>query len=216
MNFVLAMSHTETADLDGIAGAAVRLMEQLGAPGAGLAVAAENLFPPIPSEVILPLAGFAASRGEIALAAAIVWTTIGSVFGALLLYLIGQAFGRRRMYALFDRLPLVNAVDLERSEGWFARHGDKAVFLGRMVPLVRSLVSVPAGVEAMPLGRFLVLTAAGSALWNSTFVLAGYGLGENWPRIEPYADILQKLVMVAVIAAAGLFVVRRVRSVRAR
>lgn len=210
------MSHTETADLDGIAGAAVRLMEQLGAPGAGLAVAAENLFPPIPSEVILPLAGFAASRGEIALAAAIVWTTIGSVFGALLLYLIGQAFGRRRMYALFDRLPLVNAVDLERSEGWFARHGDKAVFLGRMVPLVRSLVSVPAGVEAMPLGRFLVLTAAGSALWNSTFVLAGYGLGENWPRIEPYADILQKLVMVAVIAAAGLFVVRRVRSVRAR
>ncbi|AVH25587.1 DedA family protein [Nocardia cyriacigeorgica] len=216
MNFVHAMTQTETGDLGGLAGLAVRLMEQLGAPGAGLAVAAENLFPPIPSEVILPLAGFAASRGEISLAAAIVWTTIGSVFGALLLYLIGQAFGRRRMYALFDRLPLVNAVDLERSEEWFARHGDKAVFLGRMVPLVRSLVSVPAGVEAMPLGRFLVLTAAGSALWNSTFVLAGYALGENWTRVEPYADILQKLVIVAVIAAAGLFVVRRVRSVRAR
>ncbi|WP_369028077.1 DedA family protein, partial [Nocardia farcinica] len=151
-------------------------MEQLGAPGAGLAVAAENLFPPIPSEVILPLAGFSASRGEISLVGAVVWTTIGSVFGALLLYLIGQAFGRRRMYALFDRLPLVNTADLARSEDWFARHGTKAVFLGRMVPLVRSLVSVPAGLEAMPVGRFLVLTAAGSALWNSTFVLAGYAL----------------------------------------
>ncbi|MBF6428404.1 DedA family protein [Nocardia cyriacigeorgica] len=216
MNFVHAMTQTETGDLDGLAGAAVRLMEQLGAPGAGLAVAAENLFPPIPSEVILPLAGFSASRGEISLVGAIVWTTIGSVFGALLLYLIGQAFGRRRMYALFDRLPLVNTADLARSEDWFARHGTKAVFLGRMVPLVRSLVSVPAGLEAMPVGRFLVLTAAGSALWNSTFVLAGYALGENWTRIEPYADCLQKLVIVAVVAAAGLFVLRRVRSVRAR
>ncbi len=216
MNFVHAMTQTETGDLDGLAGAAVRLMEQLGAPGAGLAVAAENLFPPIPSEVILPLAGFSASRGEISLVGAVVWTTIGSVFGALLLYLIGQAFGRRRMYALFDRLPLVNTADLARSEDWFARHGTKAVFLGRMVPLVRSLVSVPAGLEAMPVGRFLVLTAAGSALWNSTFVLAGYALGENWTRIEPYADFLQKLVIVAVVAAAGLFVLRRVRSVRAR
>lgn len=216
MNLQRALAQNDTGDLGGLAGLAVDLMERLGAPGAGLAVAAENLFPPIPSEVILPLAGFTASRGEISLVAAVAWTTIGSVIGALLLCLVGRAVGRRRMYALVARLPLVSTTDLERSEEWFARHGTKAVFLGRMVPLVRSLVSVPAGVEAMPLGRFLLLTAAGSALWNSAFVLAGYALGENWGVVEPYADVLQKAVIAAVAGAVAVFVVRRIRSLRAR
>ncbi|NLU81389.1 DedA family protein [Rhodococcus sp. HNM0569] len=216
MDLILGASQSSTVELDGLAGLAVDLMELLGAPGAGLAVAAENLFPPIPSEVILPLAGFAASRGEISLGAALLWTTLGSIIGALLLYFIGRAVGRRRMYALVAKMPLVTTTDLERSEEWFSRHGAKAVFLGRMVPLVRSLVSVPAGVEAMPPGRFLLLTAAGSALWNSAFVLAGYGLGENWGAVEPYADVLQKLVIVVGAVAVTLFVVRRVRSLRAR
>ncbi len=120
------------------------------------------------------------------------------------------------MYAVVERLPLVNTSDLRRGEEWFARHGEKSVLLGRMVPLVRSVISVPAGVEAMPVGRFVVLTALGSALWNSIFVLAGYLLGENWGVVEPYADVLQKLVIVAVVAAVAVFVVRRVRSIRAR
>ena len=216
MNFVHTLSQSPTDELDGLAGLSLQLMDLLGAPGAGVAVAAENLFPPIPSEVILPLAGFAASRGEISLTSAIMWTTLGSLVGALLLYLAGRVFGRRRMYAAVERLPLVNAADLRRSEAWFARHGDKSVLLGRMVPLVRSAVSVPAGVEAMPVGRFVVLTVLGSALWNSIFVLAGYFLGENWGVVEPYADVLQKLVIVTVVGAVAVFVVRRVRSVRAR
>ena len=216
MNFVHTLSQSPTDELDGLAGLSLQLMDLLGAPGAGVAVAAENLFPPIPSEVILPLAGFAASRGEISLTSAIMWTTLGSLVGALLLYLAGRVFGRRRMYAAVERLPLVNAADLRRSEAWFARHGDKSVLLGRMVPLVRSAVSVPAGVEAMPVGRFVVLTVLGSALWNSIFVLAGYFLGENWGVVEPYADVLQKLVIATAVAAVAVFVVRRVRSVRAR
>ncbi|USI89993.1 DedA family protein [Rhodococcus sp. D-6] len=216
MNFAQTLPQSPTDELDGLAGLSLQLMEMLGAPGAGLAVAAENLFPPIPSEVILPLAGFAASRGEISLVSAVVWTTLGSLVGALLLYLAGRAFGRQRMYAVVERLPLVNTPDLRRGEEWFARHGEKSVLLGRMVPLVRSVISVPAGVEAMPVGRFVVLTALGSALWNSIFVLAGYLLGENWGVVEPYADVLQKLVIVAVVAAVAVFVVRRVRSIRAR
>ena len=149
---------------DGIVGWVTDLMEALGAPGAGLAVALENLFPPIPSEVILPLAGFTASRGGMSLLAAILWTTVGSVVGALALYAVGAALGRERIRAVAARLPLVKVSDLDRTEAWFARHGVKAVFLGRMIPIFRSLISVPAGVERMSVGLFLAFTALGSLI----------------------------------------------------
>lgn len=201
-----------STELTGIAGWAVQLMEQLGGFGAGLAIALENLFPPLPSEVILPLAGFTASRGRFSLAEVLLWTTIGSVVGALALYALGAALGRDRLRRIVDRLPLVRLSDLDRTEDWFARHGDKAVFFGRMIPIFRSLISIPAGVERMPLGRFTLLTTAGSLLWNAVFVLAGYFLGENWHVVETYAAILQKAVIAAVLVAATVFVVRRVRQ----
>jgi membrane protein DedA with SNARE-associated domain len=197
--------------MDGIVGWVVDLMEALGAPGVGLAIALENLFPPLPSEVFLPLAGFAASRGELSLVAAIVWTTIGSVVGALALYGLGAALGRNRLRAIADRMPLVDVGDIDKAEAWFARHGAKAVFFGRMVPLVRSMISVPAGVERMSLPLFLGLTAAGSLIWNSVFVVAGYLLGENWHIVESYAGILSKVVLVLIAIAAVVFVVVRIR-----
>lgn len=119
------------------------LMDALGAPGAGLAIAAENLFPPLPSEVILPLAGFAAYRGSMHLASALAWTTLGSVAGALALYSVGALLGRERTVAIASKLPLVKVSDIEKTERWFQRHGPKAVFLGRMIPLFRSFVSIP-------------------------------------------------------------------------
>lgn len=200
--------------LDGVAGWAVDVMEKLGGPGAGLLIALENLFPPMPSEVILPLAGFTASRGEFSLAGALFWTTAGAVVGAWVMYFLGAALGRRRMYAIWDRLPLVSREDFERTEAWFDRHGTKAVFFGRMVPLFRSLISVPAGIERMPLVRFTVLTLAGSLIWNTIFVMAGYLLGEQWHVVEAYAGILQKIVIALVVVAAVWFVVTRVRSIR--
>ncbi|MFI8964987.1 DedA family protein [Streptomyces sp. NPDC053493] len=191
------------------------LMETLGAPGAGLAVALENLFPPIPSEVILPLAGFAAASGRMNLFAALLWTTAGSVVGALALYGVGALFGRERVIAVAARLPLVKVADIERTEAWFARHGTKAVLFGRMVPIFRSLISVPAGVERMPLPVFLALTTLGSALWNTAFVLAGYVLGENWEQVTDYVSVYSKAVLVTALAAAVCFVaVRVVRTVR--
>ncbi|GAA0430110.1 hypothetical protein Aca07nite_38750 [Actinoplanes capillaceus] len=193
---------------------AVGLVETLGAPGAGLAVALENLFPPIPSEVILPLAGFAAGQGRMSLLAAILWTTLGSVAGALTLYGVGALFGRDRLRAIVVRLPLMKVEDFDRTEAWFARHGAKAVFLGRMIPIFRSLISVPAGVERMPVGRFLLYTTAGSAIWNVVFVLAGYQLGENWHRVEQYAGLLQKAVIVVCAIAAAIFVALRLRRIR--
>ncbi|MFM9589678.1 DedA family protein [Streptomyces scabiei] len=193
----------------------VGLMDLLGAPGAGIAVALENLFPPIPSEVILPLAGFAASTGQIGLLAALLWTTAGSVVGALALYGVGALLGRDRTVALAARLPLVKVADIERTEAWFLRHGTKAIFFGRMVPVFRSLISVPAGVERMPLPVFTLLTTLGSALWNTAFVLAGYFLGANWTEVTAITSTYSKIVLAgAALAVLAFALVRFLRKDR--
>ncbi|MER5882433.1 DedA family protein [Streptomyces sp. NPDC001941] len=186
------------------------LMDVLGAPGAGLAIALENLFPPIPSEVILPMAGFAAASGRMGLVAALLWTTAGSVVGAFALYGAGALLGRERTVAIAAKLPLVKVSDIERTEAWFLRHGTKAVFFGRMVPVFRSLVSVPAGVERMRLPVFLLLTTLGSALWNTVFVLAGYLLGDNWEQVTGYVSVYSTVVLVVAVAAVLAFVAVRV------
>ncbi|MEU1757247.1 DedA family protein [Micromonospora matsumotoense] len=200
---------------EGPVGYVTGLVERLGGPGAGLAVALENLFPPIPSEVILPLAGFAAAQGRISLVGAILWTTLGSVVGAWVLYGIGAALGRDRMRAVAARLPLVKLSDVDRTEAWFLKHGVKAVFFGRMIPIFRSLISIPAGVERMPILTFLLYTTLGSLIWNTTFVMAGFLLGDNWHVVEEYVGSFQKVVIVVCVAAAGWFVVNRVRRARA-
>ncbi|WP_243229642.1 DedA family protein [Microbacterium sp. CIAB417] len=193
---------------------AVTLMEVLGSFGAGVAVAVENLFPPIPSEIILPLAGFTASRGSFSLWEVLVWTTLGSLVGAIALYGLGAWLGAARLRRIVARVPLMKVSDVDRAEAWFARHGDKAVFFGRMIPIVRSLISIPAGIERMPVLRFAVLTTAGSAIWNSVFVLAGYFLGENWSSVERYADVFQLIVVITVVVALVAFVVLRLRRRR--
>ncbi|MFD4589239.1 DedA family protein [Streptomyces rubiginosohelvolus] len=197
---------------DGIAGWSADLVDSLGGPGAGLAIALENLFPPLPSEVILPLTGFAAGQGVLTLASALFWTTLGSVVGAVVLYWLGMLVGRDRMHAIWAKLPLVKASDLERTEQWFARHGTKAVFFGRMVPIFRSLISVPAGVERMPLPVFVLLTALGSLIWNSVLVLAGYWLGDQWEAVETYVGFLSKAVVVLVAVALAAYVAVRLRG----
>ncbi|MFE2216697.1 DedA family protein [Streptomyces canus] len=191
------------------------LMDTLGAPGAGIAIALENLFPPIPSEAILPLAGFAASTGRLSLVGVLLWTTAGSVIGALALYGVGALLGRDRTVALAARLPLVKVSDIERTEAWFLRHGTKAVFFGRMIPVFRSLVSIPAGVERMPLPVFLTLTTLGSALWNTAFVLAGHALGANWTQVTDLVSAYSKGVLaVAALAVVAFTAVRLLRRGR--
>ncbi|HEX6970516.1 MAG TPA: DedA family protein [Micromonosporaceae bacterium] len=198
----------------GLVGFVTDLMERLGGPGAGLAVALENLFPPIPSEIILPLAGFTASQGKMNLLGAIIWTTLGSVSGALALYYVGALLGRDRVRAIAAKLPLVKVSDIDRTETWFVRHGVKAVFFGRMIPIFRSMISVPAGVERMRVGVFVLYTTLGSLIWNTTFVMAGYVLGENWYLVENYVGTFQNLVILAVVVAVGYFVVSRTIRLR--
>lgn len=210
-----ATGSAAAGELTGIAGWAVGVMEALGVVGAALLIFAENLFPPLPSEVILPLAGFTASLGTFSLVWVIAATTVGSVLGAVVLYWLGRTIGADRLRTMADRLPLMHGGDVDRAMDFFARHGGKAVFFGRMVPLFRSLVSIPAGVQRMPMGRFVALSTAGSLIWNTVFVVAGYLLGQNWAVVEQSAGVLQWIVIAAVVVAVGVFVGRRLRS-RAR
>jgi membrane protein DedA with SNARE-associated domain len=210
MNLYLAQTQPEP--MGGLAGWAVGLMDSLGGFGAAVIVGLDNLFPPIPSELVLPLAGFSASQGTFSLAGALAWTTLGSVAGAVIVYCLGKWLGRERTRALMAKIPLVKTSDFDRTEAWFTKHGTKAVFFGRMVPLFRSLISLPAGIERMPFWKFLSLTTLGSLIWNSLFVGAGYLLGDNWHIVGDYASLFQYLVLGLVAVAVIAFVVTRLRS----
>lgn len=212
------MTTTETASdgswLSALVDVVVSLMDVIGPYGAGIAIAAENLFPPLPSEAILPMAGLAASRGSFALWEAILWTTVGSIVGALVLYGLGAWFGLERLRRIAERLPLMKVDDVDRTVAWFHRHGGAAVFFGRFIPIFRSLISIPAGVVHMRLWRFVLFTGAGSLLWNTLFILIGWYLGESWHIVERYMDVFQNIVIAVVVVALAWFVVARVRALR--
>lgn len=191
-------------------------MEFMGAPGVAIAIGLENLFPPLPSELILPVAGFAASRGTLGLIEVIIWATVGSVVGALALYGFGALLGRDRMRRLLVKVPLVSIEDVNRTEEWFDRHGRATVFFGRMIPIFRSLISIPAGVTRMSMWRFIPLTAAGSLIWNTVFIVAGFYLGENWQLVEEYAGVFQNIVIASVLIAIAVFIFRRVIALKKR
>lgn len=201
----------EPAELTGLAGWAADVMERLGELGVAVLVLLENLFPPVPSELVLPLAGYLASRDRLDLVLVLVAATVGSVLGAIVLYEIGARTGRARVRRLVDRVPLVDVEDLDKAEAWFARHGETSVLFGRCLPVVRSLISLPAGMAGMPRWRFTVLTAVGSGTWNAAFVLAGYALGARFEQVGEYSGHLNTAVYVAIAVTIVLLVVRVVR-----
>ena len=183
------------------------VIERLGATGVALLVILENVFPPIPSEIVLPFAGFVAQRGDGSVVVMVFAATVGAVIGALILYGIAALIGPERLrdfVARFGGWFGVKPADLQRAEAWFDRHAVAAVLLGRCVPLVRSVVSVPAGFRRMRLAPFLLYTALGSIVRNSALIGAGAILGNQWERVEPYVATLQWVV----VALIGAFVVR--------
>ena len=161
------------------------IVESFGYIGVLALVAIENLFPPIPSEAVLPLAGFVAGRGDANYFGMVLAATIGSIIGAWALYGIAAWIGPLRLHRFvvrFGRWFGIKERDLVRAEEWFDRRSDAAVLIGRCIPLIRSIVSVPAGFRRMPLGRFTVLTAIGSTVWNAALIGAGAVLGERWEQ----------------------------------
>jgi len=189
-------------------------MEALGALGVGLAILAETVVPPIPSEVVLPLAGYLAETGRMSLVAAFLAATAGSVLGAALLYQLGAWLGPVRSRRMLARLPLVETDDVDRTFAWFERHGRSAVLLGRLVPVVRSFVSVPAGVVRMPWPQFLAYTLVGSALWNGALIGAGAALGTQYEVVERYVGVLDYGLVAAVVVSVSWGVVGRIRRRR--
>lgn len=187
-------------------------MEMLGAPGVGLAIFLETVFPPIPSELVLPLAGFTSTQGDLNAVAAFLWATAGSVIGALVLYWLGAAVGARRLRAIAEKMPLTEGEDVDKAIRWFDKFGSFSVFTGRLIPGVRSLISIPAGVDRMPIGKFLLWTTLGSALWNALLIWLGVTLGANWHQvtdfIDQYSSIIY-LVLILIIVGAVVFLVRR-------
>ena len=190
-------------------------METLGAPGVGIAIFLESAFPPIPSEVVLPLAGFTASQGSMGLVAAIVWATVGSLLGAYLLYFVGHLVGADRLRKIADWLWLVEAADVDKSIAWFDKYGSPSVFFGRMVPGIRSLISSPAGIDRRGLVKFTLWTTLGSAIWNSILVYLGFTLGENWHTVTDYMEefsLIIKILLVIAYVALTIWLVRRQRK----
>ncbi|WP_299037161.1 DedA family protein [uncultured Pseudokineococcus sp.] len=200
--------------LTGLSGALARFIAAIGEPGVFVATVLETVVPPVPSEVTLPLAGFIAAQGGMSLVLALVAATLGSLVGALALYWLGRAFGEARAVAWMARVPLVDREEVEHAVGWFHRHGSASVFVGRLVPGVRSLVSIPAGATRMSLPRFCLLTAAGSLLWNAFLVGGGYALGSQFERVEQYAQYIDYAVIAVLVVLLAWFVRSRVQRAR--
>jgi len=186
----------------------------LGELGVGLLVALESVVPPIPSEIVLSMAGYLAAEGRVGLVLVLLAATAGSVLGALLLYGLGRWVGEERLRRWLDRIPLVDPGDLDKADRWFERHQRGAVLFGRCAPVVRSLVSVPAGANRMALGQFLVFTALGSGVWNALFIGAGYLLGERWQDVERYSHWFDYAVGAFFVGAIGWWVAKKVRARR--
>ena len=195
------------------------VIESLGYLGVALLVIAENLFPPIPSEIVLPFAGFVARRGDGSVVVMVVASTVGSVVGALVLYAIAAAIGPERIHAFVVRFGKwfgVKESDMVRAEEWFDRRSNVAVLVGRCVPLIRSLVSIPAGFRRMRFVPFVVLTAVGSAVWNVALIGAGAALGDQWDVVGDYVGIFQWIVILVIVVVVARFLVLKLRARQSR
>ncbi|MDN4039500.1 DedA family protein [Massilia sp. YIM B02443] len=177
-------------------------MQNSGYFGVFALMALENIFPPIPSELIMPFAGFVAARGDLSVAGVLVAGTAGSVAGALPWYYAGKVYGKERLEKLADkhaRWLTVTHGDIEHAMDAFEKHGKKVVLLGRLIPAIRTLISVPAGLAKMPLAQFLLYSTVGSLLWTGILTGAGYLLESQYERVADYVDPVSKAVLIGLV-----------------
>ncbi|NEQ26447.1 MAG: DedA family protein [Microcoleus sp. SIO2G3] len=187
-------------------------MTSMGYVGIALLMFAENLFPPIPSELIMPLAGFTVAQGKMNFVLAVVAGLLGTMLGALPWYYAGKLLGEERLKSLADKYGkwiTVSSRDIDKADNWFDRHGSKAVFLGRLVPGIRTIISLPAGLSEMHLVPFLIYSTIGSALWIFGLTYAGYLLGDNYDLVDEYLGPISKIVLATLIIGFAIWVGRR-------
>ncbi|EAK9822478.1 DedA family protein [Listeria monocytogenes] len=188
------------------------IMADFGYIGIFVLIMVENLFPPIPSEIILTFGGFMTTVTSLNVVMVIIVATLGSVVGAILLYKVASYFGKERLTKIllkYGRILRLKESDIERAENFFLKYGSWAVFLCRMIPLIRSLISIPAGMTKMKMSKFLILTTAGSLLWNTVLIGLGAMLGESWSEIVVFMDsfstIIYSIIAILVVVGLGFF-----------
>ena len=178
------------------------IMEQFGYIGVFLLIAIENIFPPIPSEVILLFGGFMTTYTKLNIVIMIIASTLGSILGAIVLYYIGKIFNKDRLKKIISgkigKILRLKNSDIDKADKWFDTKGNKTVFFCRFIPIVRSLISIPAGMSEMPMGKFLVYTTFGSLIWNTVLVVIGSIVGENWTSILTIFDTYSSIVVVVI------------------
>ncbi len=185
----------------------IEIMNNFGYIGVFLLIAIENVFPPIPSEVILLFGGFMTTFTNMNIIGVIIASTLGSLLGAIILYYIGKILNKERLKKIITSKPgkllRLTPEDIDKADDWFDKKGNKTVFFCRFIPVIRSLISIPAGMSEMPMKKFLIYTTIGSAIWNSTLTIAGSIVGENWTSI---LEIMDNYSHIAVIILGIIFI----------
>ncbi len=196
------------------------IMEQFGYIGVFLLITIENIFPPIPSEVVLLFGGFMTTYTKLNVVIMIVAATLGSLVGAIVLYYIGKILNKERLKRIVSgrvgKVLRLKEKDIDKADEWFDKKGNKAVFFCRFVPIVRSLISIPAGMSEMPMFKFLIYTITGSAIWNTVLIVVGNRVGENWEDIlgifDQYSHITVIVLALVFVAVCFWFYWKRVKK----
>lgn len=196
----------------------LHIIEQFGYFGVFFLILIENVFPPIPSEVILLISGFFSSYTSLSVFYMILASTLGSFLGAIILYYIGKIFNKERLKKIVNgrlgKILFLKENDIDKADEWYDNKGNKSVFFCRFVPIVRSLISIPAGMSEMPMGKFIIYTICGSMIWNTVLICLGYRLGSNWEYVLTILDKYQMLVIVILVIIFGYVIIKFYRKKR--
>ena len=189
----------------------LQIIENWGYLGVGMLIAIENIFPPIPSEVILAFGGFMTTKTALNVVGVIISATLGSTIGAIVLYLIGKILNKERLERIVSgkigKVLRLKKSDIEKADKWFDTKGQKTVFICRFIPIVRSLISIPAGMSEMNIWKFLLYTVLGSTIWNTVLVILGRALGESWETVVNIFDKFSDVILVILVIAFIAFIV---------
>lgn len=189
---------------------ATQVISWLGYPGLTLAMALESMIVPLPSELVMPFAGFLVAQGKFNFYLVILFSVLGSIIGSFISYYMGY-YGGNRLVLKWGKYLLLDEDDLKKTEKWFSRRGELTILIGRFIPVVRHLISIPAGIGKMDLKKFAIYTAIGAGIWNTILAWVGLILGKNWDSLRKYSEKFSIIVAILLLAAFAYFVIRHIR-----